>query len=59
MTASGRNATFGVDGVVDYNHLQKVGSGGLHGHSLDQNNEGKTSQLELLVISFLTFVLPV
>lgn len=38
MTTSGRNATFRVDGV-DYNHLRKVGSGGLHGHSFDQNNE--------------------
>lgn len=41
MTSSGRSAGFRVDGV-DYGHLQKVGSGSLHGHSFDQNNEGKT-----------------
>uniref|UniRef100_A0A452XIF0 Mei2-like C-terminal RNA recognition motif domain-containing protein n=1 Tax=Aegilops tauschii subsp. strangulata TaxID=200361 RepID=A0A452XIF0_AEGTS len=38
MTSSGRSAGFRVDGV-DYSHLQKVGSGSLHGHSFDQNNE--------------------
>ncbi|VAH12063.1 unnamed protein product [Triticum turgidum subsp. durum] len=32
MTSSGRSAGFRVDGV-DYSHLQKVGSGSLHGHS--------------------------
>lgn len=38
MTSSGRSTGFRVDGV-DYSHLQKVGSGSLHGHSFDQNNE--------------------
>uniref|UniRef100_A0ACD5ZGB9 Uncharacterized protein n=1 Tax=Avena sativa TaxID=4498 RepID=A0ACD5ZGB9_AVESA len=38
MTSSGRSASFRGDGV-DYSHLQKVGSGSLHGHSFDQNNE--------------------
>lgn len=38
MASSGRNASFRVDGL-DYSHLQKVGSGSLHGHSFDQNNE--------------------
>ena len=51
MTSSSRNAGFRVDGV-DYSHLQKVGSGSLHGRSFDQNNDGKTSQLGLLAIIF-------
>ncbi|CAM0958839.1 unnamed protein product [Alopecurus aequalis] len=38
MTSGGRNAGFRVD-ELDYSHLQKVGSGSLHGHSFDQNNE--------------------
>lgn len=50
MTVSGRNASSRQDGV-DHN-IQKVGPAGFCGHSFDQNNEGNSSQLQLLIFGF-------